>query len=279
MVDEGPDVVLFVVSRGDAAGVNMANYLTSFLGYEEVGEDLYRLGGSEWYIFYVDEDIVYANNIEERVTLIPDTIIFLSRHSSISGTPSLSVHVTGNPCYSAEFGGSPFSLSNSHPLLMRSILIYMDDLNRERGLNYKVTLEVTHHGPSDVSKPSLFVEIGSTIEQWRDKNAVKLVVDSILKALDNPLYGVPTVGFGGPHYAPKFTKYLFQDRFAFGHILSKFVFEECLGDERLWIVINEAFEKTFNSNIAVIDWKGLKGEVRKHVYNTLVDFGYDVIKI
>ena len=54
---------------------------------------------------------------------------------------------------------------------MKSILMEMKRLAEQKGLKYDVTLEVTHHGPTELSVPSLYAEIGSTEIQWKDPEA------------------------------------------------------------------------------------------------------------
>lgn len=264
---------LFIVSRRDLAGILMSEYLMELFDFQPISTDLYKMGDSEWYLAYVDEDIIYTDGVDKRLGMHPKTIVFLSRHSSKSEFPTLSVHVTGNPGGEALLGGYPYSLAISHPILMRSTLHYMNRLAIERGLKYHVSLEVTHHGPTDISSPSFFVEVGSSIKQWRDLEAIQTAVDSLLMAIDNPLDGIIAVGFGGPHYAPTFTKYALEKNYAFGHILSKHILEETPRE-----VILDAFRKSFESRTAVLNWKGIPGRLRRNLYNELTELGFDVVK-
>jgi D-aminoacyl-tRNA deacylase len=75
---------------------------------------------------------------------------------------------------------------------------------------------VTHHGPTGLSHPSFFVEIGSTEKEWTDPIAGKAVAESILSA--TLLAPVPLIGFGGTHYAARETEIALTSRGAFGHI-------------------------------------------------------------
>ena len=93
-------------------------------------------------------------------------------------------------------------------------------------------------------------------------------------ALKRPIKGVPAVGFGGPHYAPLFTRYLFDTDYAFGHILSKYVISSTPRE-----IILDAFRKTENTKVAVINWKGVKSSDRKKLMNILSEEGIEVIKI
>lgn len=264
---------LFVASFKDPAGMLMAEYLRSLYYFEEISENLYKCSEEDWILTYVTEDIIYVDGIEQKIGVSPKTIIFLSRHSSRSELPTLSTHVTGNPTEEAMFGGYPYSLAPSHPIFMKSVLYYMHVFAKERNLRYQVSLEVTHHGPTKILSPSFFVEVGSTINQWKDKEAIRTVVDAVLTAIKNPLEGIPTVGFGGPHYAPTFTRYSLEKKYAFGHIFSKYVLNNTPDK-----VILDAFRKTGSSRTAVIDWKGISGSLRSTLYEKLVDWGFRVIK-
>ena len=81
---------------------------------------------------------------------------------------------------------------------------------------YRVSYEVTHHGPTGLSRPSFFVEIGSTEKEWTDPVAGKAVAESLLSA--SPQSPVPLIGFGGTHYAARETDIALSSRGAFGHI-------------------------------------------------------------
>jgi D-aminoacyl-tRNA deacylase len=81
---------------------------------------------------------------------------------------------------------------------------------------YRVSYEVTHHGPTDILLPSFFAEIGSTEKEWTDPAAGLAVAQAILTAV--PQDPVPLVGFGGTHYAARETEIALSSRGAFGHI-------------------------------------------------------------
>ncbi len=81
---------------------------------------------------------------------------------------------------------------------------------------YRVSYEVTHHGPTGLSHPSFFVEIGCTEKEWTDPVAGRAVAESVLSAC--PVNPVPLIGFGGTHYATRETEIALTSRGAFGHI-------------------------------------------------------------
>lgn len=142
-----------------------------------------------------------------------DLIIFLSRHTSRHPAPLLSVHVTGNLA-SAELGGRPFSLPPAYPAWMKAVLL---NLHRNAPVGYHVTYEVTHHGPTELSTPSFFVEIGSTEREWKDPAAGDAVAVAVITA--DPGEVLPLLGLGGNHYATRATEIALASRAAFGHII------------------------------------------------------------
>jgi D-aminoacyl-tRNA deacylase len=81
---------------------------------------------------------------------------------------------------------------------------------------YRVSYEVTHHGPTEMGIPSFFVEIGSTMEEWRDPRAGAAVASAVLHA--QPKDPIPLIGLGGTHYAARETAIALKTRGAFGHI-------------------------------------------------------------
>jgi D-aminoacyl-tRNA deacylase len=81
---------------------------------------------------------------------------------------------------------------------------------------YRVSYEVTHHGPSDLATPSFFVEIGSTHAEWTDEAAGIAAALSVLEAVPGNV--VPLAGFGGNHYAARQTTIALETRAAFGHV-------------------------------------------------------------
>ena len=113
----------------------------------------------------IEELHVFQDGLDKKLEaagLPASLIIFASKHRSKEEINSLTVHCTGNPSEEARLGGRPKELAVSSPAAMKSILTEMKRLAEEKGLKYDVTLEVTHHGPTELSIPSLYAEIGST---------------------------------------------------------------------------------------------------------------------
>ncbi|NYT06776.1 MAG: D-tyrosyl-tRNA(Tyr) deacylase [Methanomicrobiales archaeon] len=162
--------------------------------------------------FHETEGRLIAQDYLDR-SLDAGLILFLSRHSSINPIPVLTVHVTGNTG-PAALGGMPSSLAQAAPAWMQAVLI---QLNAHAPPGYRVSYEVTHHGPSEIETPSLFVEIGSTEQEWADPRAGEAVARSILSA--DPGVTINLAGIGGTHYARRQTEIALGSRAAFGHIV------------------------------------------------------------
>ena len=152
-------VILF--SKGDPAGRNIAGILRDELGsfpVEYNGEILYM----------DDADVAgMAGDIFETAKKDIDLCIVASLHRSVSGKPTLTAHSTGN-FGKAEAGGRDRELAFAPALYLREAIISL----REHVIEgYETSLEVTHHGPTGMEFPIIFVEVGSTGREWNDLRA------------------------------------------------------------------------------------------------------------
>ena len=128
----------------------------------------------------IDQELLAADNLEKAIPA--NLFIFASKHRSSSNTKSFAVHSIGNWDI-ANAGGKDKELCQSPALLQREIFLSL--LKRQRE-GYEVTMEATHHGPF-TSVPSVFVEVGSTEEEWNDKENARIIAESILEGLDDYL--------------------------------------------------------------------------------------------
>lgn len=143
-------------------------------------------------------------------------------------------------------------------------------LVEQKGLKYDVTLEVTHHGPTELSVPSLYAEIGSTEAQWIDPDAGEIVAKAILAV---SLEKVPVaLGFGGGHYAIRQTGLLLETEISFGHNFPKYQLE--FVDEAL---IKQAVEKS-KADFAYFDRKSMRSKEKNQISKTLEKLGLKVLK-
>lgn len=221
----------------------------------------------------IEEMHVFQDGLDrklENAGLPASLIIFASKHRSKEEISSLTVHCTGNPSDDARLGGCPKSLAVSSPAAMKSILMEMKRLAEQKDLKYDVTLEVTHHGPTELLVPSLYAEIGSTEVQWKDPEAGEVAAKAILSV---SLEKVPVaIGFGGGHYAMRQTGLLLETGISFGHNFPKYKLE--FVDESL---IKQAIEKS-KADFAYFDRKSMKSGERKKISEILEKLGLSVLK-
>lgn len=192
-----------------------------------------------------------------------DYYIFLSKHRSANGTPpTFTVHTSGNLTEDNSHGGNPEEISPCDGVLNSLMLKSIYELNNReyKKYNFQVSFEGVHHGPTDLNVPSLFVEIGSSEKEWKIPDAGELIANSILNTLkifDGNLYQKKDVviGFGGGHYAPKFTEYVLNDICYVGYIIPKYA---SLSEK----VLNEIINKQ-KFDYILMDWKGIKGEDKR----------------
>lgn len=170
----------------------------------------------------------------------PDLLVFASRHAGETG-PLLTAHYTGN-FGPAEFGGEGGELAEACPNALAAVVEALDKYAPE---GYDAGIECTHHGPTRVGCPSMFVEVGSAQDQWRDPDAARAVARAILSlGGTDPHRERQVVGIGGGHYAPRFTRVLEDTEWSVGHVAAEWALDE-MGDPREnREVIREAFEQS-----------------------------------
>jgi D-aminoacyl-tRNA deacylase len=200
--------IALISSLRDPGGTMIHNCLDDLTGSSS--KSAFPLFRHEVVLHRVEERLIYQDYLDRNMDA--DLIIFLSRHSSVNPVPVLTVHVTGN-LSTADFGGLPGSLPPASPAWMQAVL---RNLASRAPPGYRVAYEVTHHGPTELSTPSFFVEVGSTEKEWRDTRAGYAVAGSVLHA--EPGDVIPLIGFGGIHYATRQTEIALSSRGAFGHI-------------------------------------------------------------
>ena len=200
--------VALINSRQDKAGVNIRHHIEQLL--DAAQPEKWRNQGRIYEFIDIEERLIHAEHIDAQIDA--DLLIFLSRHYSVNPVPVLTVHVTGN-FGTADVGGTPRTLAPAAPAMMQATL---RELSKHCPEGYRVSYEVTHHGPTGLSLPSFFVEIGSTEKEWTDQVAGRVVAESVLSA--SPKNPIPLIGFGGTHYATRQTEIALTSRGAFGHI-------------------------------------------------------------
>ncbi|MEM3715532.1 MAG: D-aminoacyl-tRNA deacylase [Candidatus Bathyarchaeia archaeon] len=272
-------MILFIASKIDVAGLNIARKLIEAYGFKEsseifLGNPVYvrRIKGSE------TAKLVFVNNepVETQGIPYPSDLkiaIFISRHSSKSGTPTLSVHTPGN-IGEASLGGISGKVSISPASAMKAALIEMRKARDEMSLPYEVSYECTHHGPS-LDFPAMFVELGSSIEQWLDLKAAEAVARGAMAAAENENIYPTALGIGGQHYNEKFTRMALTSDIAFGHMIPKYALGY-LNEPMLKQCIERTVEKVEK---IVLDWKGIRGEDKSRLMEIIRSIDLDVEKV
>ena len=271
-------MILFVASTKDLAGKNIAQNLIEHYSFEKLRETFQnnpvytkKLHNKKTKLLFTNNEIVDTQFLEELFN--PELLIFLSRHSSAKAIPTLSVHTPGN-LSDAQFGGKPKTVSTSPALAMRNALTEMKKLRDEQNLDYEVSYECTHHGPS-LKIPCMFVELGSSPTQWKDQKAAEVVAHAAVAALSETADSSAVLGIGGPHYNKKFTKLALTTPTAFGHIIPKYAIGEVDVE-----TVKQCIERTVETvDAVVLDWKGIKGEHKPKLVAALEPFNVSVKKV
>ena len=255
---------LVIASKKDRAGMNICSHLSQFKDDLIISSE----NKKQSFDFYlVDEEIIFTENLDIGKINSYDFIIFASRHKSEKGDKSLSVHCPGN-FRDAEFGGESKRVCPSSALFNKCLFEKLNQQAKEANLTeYKVTLEVTHHGPL-INKPCVFIEIGSTETEWANRRAGFIIAKTIKETIEEfqeNKYREVAIGIGGPHYCPSFNNIQLKSNIALSHIIAGYHMP--LSQE----MILEAIRKTFEEvDFALIDWKGLgKAEQRDEVIKIL----------
>lgn len=267
----------------DPAGRGVARVLLDLVGGEKVecpqAAECYRLTNGV-VLGGFDSDTPFM----EMLSITPDpgaeAVIVLSRHSSASGAKTLTVHHTGNPTTNT-FGGRPRELAIAFPQLSRALLAAYKATAEDAGIlgEYDLKLEATHHGPTTVNKPVVFIEIGSGPEEWQDPRARLAMAKAVLSVINSgPTRDcTPAVGYGGGHYPVKFTRMHLESEYCFGHILAKYVFREGLDPD----VVRQSIAKNHPSppKVAIVEKKSLKSSERKMLEGILEELGLEIVYV
>lgn len=183
--------------------------------------------------------------------------IFASTHRSESAKPCFTAHTPGN-WGSAGMGGEPRTLNVASASRLAAAVRKMKGLSDASSLKWEVAVEVDHHGPT-LSKPVLFVEIGSSEKEWGIPEAGMICAQGIIAAAKAAPAMEACVGFGGTHYCPKFTRTVLSGT-PLGHIISGYSLERDGVSEEM---VKQAMERNdCRITRALLDWKGIKGERR-----------------
>lgn len=256
---------LLVAYRSDPAGFNMASHMSQAM--EKKGAGLY--GGRNFDLLVIPTPAISADWLEEKYRY--DGYVFLSRHASESGTLALTCHSTGN-FGDAKFGGLARQVAVPHPHLQKS---YMQSLWKRRSdfERFEITIEATHHGPTSLSKPTLFIEIGTTEKEWNDKDLCSDVAEIVAGEFEaEPKRSRVALCIGGTHYPEKFNRELIEGEFALGTVIPRHALDGL--DAELF---SHIMQRNSEATHALVDWWGL-GKNKQNVISLLDSTDLEVVK-
>ena len=274
-------MILLVASKKDVASINIREQILNHYSFHKETEVFQNnpihtaeINNKKVNLVTIEEESVKAQDLPEKFPNV-ELIVFISRHSSQSGKPTLSVHTPGN-FGDAELGGLPRKLSISPALAMQDALKALVHFKEYLNLKYAVSFEGTHHGPS-LNIPSMFVELGSSPEQWSDLKAAEAVGHCAMTAISNFSLSTSScvLGIGGTHYNQKFSLMALMGEASFGHMIPKYAVY--LADSEM---LSQCIEKSLEKvSLAVLDWKGIKSEDKPNLLSALKTVGLPFKKV
>ena len=261
---------VIIASKADPTSMKIAEILIDSYGFQEIGRSLYRR--REVFLKIIEEKHIYCNGLAED--LDPDLAIVASSHKSEAGIRALLTHPVGNWGEDASVGGLPKTLSpTSAAALYTSLHALSEEASNLKLAQWSIGLEVTHHGPA-TKIPLIYVEAGGPPGEMPEEKALEAVAYACVKVAELSFNAPPaTIGFGGGHYAPCFTRLALNQEYSFGHMCPKYA----MPVSREMII--QAFEKTIEKpKLAVIDWKGLRSRDRAELISVLEELGVEWVK-
>jgi D-aminoacyl-tRNA deacylase len=275
MGPQGEPATVILASTTDLASRTLAEALVEGEGFQSthvnlLGHPVYQK--ESFLLARFEGMIVHPPALDEYFN--PQAYLFLSRHSAESGIASLTAHTTGNFSDEAKFGGTGKELARADPSLLKNYLI---SLWKHRGevKEYEITMEATHHGPTALQKPVLFVELGSSEKYWGDKKAASVVGRALMESLrEKNIWNKVAIGFGGTHYPEKFTKLVIEGDMAFASVAPKYALPHV--DEKM---VGQMIQRsTAPVRYAALDWKGL-GPHKERIVSLVRQYGLEEIRL
>ena len=271
----GSPTFVLVASSVNPASKTIASALIRRHKFESTGvvfgsSDLYQSGSV--ILATMDSEIIYPPDLDAFFR--PQAYIFLSTHRAESGIPSLTVHTTGNFTDKEVLGARPREVGVVDPDLQKNYLIALNE-RRSQLDGYEITIEATHHGPTSLKRPVLFVELGSTEKQFGDSHAADVIADSLMASLSaGRRWDKVALAFGGTHYPKKFNDVLLEGDVALSAVVAKRYLE--------WIdegMFGQLIQKTtrFPSQV-LVDWKGA-GPHREKIISLSKQFALEVVRV
>jgi len=256
---------LLVAYQDDPAGHNMAKFISQELDKDG---DIYK--GKHFDLAIIPSPAISADWLEEKFDY--DGYVFLSKHAAESGVLALTCHNTGN-FSDADFGGNKRQVSIPHSHLQKSYIQALWSL-RNMFSKFQITIEATHHGPTSLNKPALFIEIGTTEREWTNVNLCNSVAQILVEVMKKNQASYPTaICFGGTHYPEKFTNELIHGKYALGTVVPKHALEHV--DNSLF---SHIIQRNPGATVALLDWNGM-GKNKQKILEMIDETDLEVIKL
>jgi D-aminoacyl-tRNA deacylase len=271
---------ILVTSSASIAGRTLQEQFLENYSFEKTGDyfegsPIYVHNTSDKKITLIttDRKIIEADHLN---TFTTDLFIFASKHESAAKIPALLAHSTGNWTAEAKFGGHPHELGIAPAYAIREAFLELHNQKVQLNLGqYDVSLEVSHHGPTNLNAPIVFIEVGSSPDQWQDKKAAEAVVHAAMRVASTKKRYKTIIGVGGGHYAPEFNHLLLKTEYAISHIAPKYVLDFI--DEAM---IKKAVERSFEKvKLCALDWKGMKAPHRATILQILEKLDISFTKV
>jgi D-aminoacyl-tRNA deacylase len=272
--------ITIICSSVDQASQNIKNHLLTLNNWQQIKhpEGLEYSGVSSIYesgnfrIVELDMHHIKSDGIDKNLDEygFPSyLLIFASKHRSKDEYKLLTAHFTGNTG-TADHGGNPNQLAVTAPYAMRAILTEIK--KQSESLDYDVSMEATHHGPSELKIPSVYVEIGSTQRQWKDSEPGRIIANAILSVDFDKCDCPVALGFGGGHYAKRQSKLLFETYTTFGHIIPDYQLENVDMD-----IVRQAINKS-SPDFVYFDRKSMSTKERNRIMDIVRSLEMDVLR-
>ncbi|MBN1330441.1 MAG: hypothetical protein JXA54_13285 [Candidatus Heimdallarchaeota archaeon] len=225
-------------------------------------------------LVYSEKDVIESDHCDQ---LNADMLLFGSRHKSEANKPSLLTHITGNLGPENSHGGNPYELAYGSCRAIREAYLHLKEYKNELLLpDFDVTVEATHHGPTNMKTPLIFIEVGSTDIEYQNEKALiavaKTIMDICLKKKQEDI--IPSICFGGGHYTTRFNEIMDLTSVGISHILPKYHKNNLTTN-----IVEQMIDKTVEKvKWAIIDRNSLNANLIKIIEDGCSTRGVEVVK-
>jgi D-aminoacyl-tRNA deacylase len=275
MMHQAIPTTVLITSTKDPASSNIARSLVKKHGFHStkislMGRPVFQL--ESLLLATIETETVNPPDLDSFFN--PQAYVFLSRHKADSGIPSLTVHTTGNFTDRPVLGARAKEVGRMIPDLQKNYFIALNS-RKEEVADYEITIEATHHGPTSLARPVLFVELGSSEKNWGDEHAAEVIGDALVEALwKGRTWDKVALAFGGTHYSAKFNKVLLESDIALAAVVAKHSLEGVDGD-----LFGQMIQRSARSpRYVVVDWKGM-GQHKERILALAEQFALEVVRV